>query len=160
MMKPKKILTITLCFCSAFLFAQYHQVISTAGGSFENSSGSICFTVGEFMIATHSSTSDGIILTQGFQQSGLYIVNFQDTKIQDFEIQVYPNPVKDFVILKIEKPQGFSYTLCDMSGRMLDIGEIISTENEIRFTDYAPSIYILKLYLGEEEVAAFKIIKR
>lgn len=159
-MKPKKILCIVFSLWSAFLFAQYHQVISTAGGSFENSSGSISFTVGECIVATHTSGSGGIILTQGFQQSGLSIVHIQENNFQEFEILAYPNPAKDFVILKIEKPQGFSYRLCDMSGRVLEVGEIIGTEYEINLSNFTPSMYLLKLYRSEEEIRAFKIIKR
>lgn len=158
-MRPKKILCILFSMWSVFLFAQHHQVISTAGGTFENGSGSISFTVGEFMIATYIPTVDGVILTQGFQQSRIDIVSIRDITIQDFEISVYPNPVNDFVIVNIEDPQGFSYTLFDMSGRTLQIGKILSTEYEIQFTDYAPSFYILKLYQDDVEVAAFKIIK-
>lgn len=157
-MKPKQILIFVFSLWSVFLPAQQHQVISTAGGSFENSSGSISFTVGECIIATHSSND--IIITQGFQQAKLTIVNIPDLKFFDFEISAYPNPVKDFVILRIEKPQGFTYKICDMSGRIIKIGNILSTESEISFSDLSPSIYIIKLYRSEEEIEAFKIIKR
>ena len=159
-MRPKKIMCIVFSLWSALLFAQYRHVISTAGGSFENSSGSICFTLGECIIATHASAVEGMMLTQGFQQSRLTIVSSPSIKNQDVEILAYPNPAKDFVVLEMSKFQGFSYRLYDISGRVLEMGEVISSAYEISFTDLAPSIYILKIYRNEEELQAFKIIKR
>lgn len=39
------------------------------------------------------------------------------------EIQVYPNPAKDFIILKNKKKENFVYQIFDLSGRMIKTGK-------------------------------------
>ena len=72
-MDHKKIFTILLSFWSIIAFAQPLEVISSAGNHFNNSSGSISFTIGECIISTANSAT--LILTQGFQQPILVFVD-------------------------------------------------------------------------------------
>jgi len=157
-MKLRKILTIVFSIWSLTLIAQQQEVISSAGSVFENSSGSISFTIGECISSTISSTS--IILTQGFQQSKLNIVGIHNTQILDYEIIAFPNPVKEFVTLKIEKPKGFTYKLYSMNGTIIENKIIVNTDSEINFKELPPSVYILKVFQDNEGVKSFKIIKR
>lgn len=156
-MRCKRILTVLLSFWSMVLFAQQQEVISTAGTSFENNSGSISFTIGECISST--LTSSGVILTQGFQQSKLVIIDNQPIKPLGIEIVAYPNPTKEFVILKIDKSQDFSFVLCDLTGRIIEKKDIVSSETEIDVNYLDPSAYILKVLKNNEEVKTFKIIK-
>ena len=78
-MDHKRILTILLSCWSMFLFAQQQEVISSAGAAFENSTGSISFTMGECITSTLSTTS--YILTQGFHQTKLTIVDIPLNKV-------------------------------------------------------------------------------
>ena len=154
----KIILTIVFSIWSLTLIAQQQEVISSAGSFFENSSGSISFTIGECISSSLSSTS--IILTQGFQQSKLNIVGIPNNKFLDYEIMAFPNPVKEFVTLKIEKPQGFTYKLYSMNGTIIENKIIVSTDSEINFNELPPSVYILRVFQNNEGVKSFKIIKR
>ena len=156
-MDQRKLLTILMSFWCMIVFAQPQEVVSSAGGAFENNSGSISFTLGECITSTFSSS--GIILTQGFHQPKLVIIDNQPIRPLDIEIVAYPNPAKEFVILKIEKSQEFSYVLCDMMGRIIEKKEIVSTETEIDFKTLEPSTYILKVFKNKEDVRTFKIIK-
>lgn len=155
-MDQKKFLTILLSFWSMILLAQPQQVISSAGSAFENSSGSISFTIGECI--TNTLSSPAMILTQGFHQPKLVIDNLTD-KLFDMDIVAFPNPVKEFVILRIEEFRGCSYALYDLTGRVIEKNEIFSSETEIDFNILMPSAYVLKVINNRKEIRTFKIIK-
>ena len=156
-MDHRKFLTILLSFWSVIIIAQPQQVISTAGGAFENGSGSISFTIGECITSTLSSSAT--ILTQGFHQPKLVIIDNQPIKLDDIDITAFPNPAKEFVILRIKEFRGFSYTLHDLTGRIIEKKEIFSSETEIDFKNLVPSAYILKVSNKNEDTRTFKIIK-
>jgi len=141
-----------------FLSAQNQEVISTTGNFFENSAGSVSFTIGECL--TNTFVSSNLTLTQGFQQSNLEIaIDIRNIKDLGFEIMAYPNPVSEFIIVKVEKNPGLYYIIYDINGVMLERKEIVGSETEINFENLNPSIYMLKVFNNKMEVKAFKIIK-
>jgi hypothetical protein len=156
-MDHRKLFTFLLSFWCIIAFSQQQEVISSSGKSFGNSTGSISYTLGEIM--NNTFISPDFILTQGFQQSKFFIVDNRPERQLGIEILVYPNPVKEFVILKIEHYQEFSYVLYDMTGRVIEKNIVISTETEINFNDLEPSLYVLKVFRSEEDVRIFKITK-
>jgi hypothetical protein len=151
-------ITILMSLCTMFLFAQNQEVLSTTGNFFENSAGSVSFTIGECI--TQTFVSSNLTLTQGFQQPKLEIaIDIRNIKDLGFEITAYPNPVKEFIIIKVEKNPGLSYIIYDINGIMIERKEIIGSETEINFGNLNPSIYMLKVFNNNMEVKAFKIIK-
>ena len=139
---------------------QAQQLVSTAGDYYQNSSGSLSFSLGELAIETFSSTNN--ILTQGFQQTNLVAVSIKELPGLDYEISVYPNPVKDIVILKIpsDKMTGKQYKLYDSNGKLLQNKLLEKTETEISFSSLAPATYFIKVGEGEKELKTFKIVKQ
>lgn len=156
-MDLRKLFTLLLSFWCIIVFAQPQEVISPLGKSYNNSTGSISFTLGEIMINTFNSPD--LILTQGFHQSRLVITDIRSSQHKALEILVYPNPAKDFVILKVENYQEFSYMLFDITGKIIEKKEIVSTETEIDFNHLEPSLYVLKVLWNEVDVRSFKITK-
>ncbi|MEN8230769.1 MAG: T9SS type A sorting domain-containing protein [Bacteroidota bacterium] len=156
-MDLRKLFALFFSFWCIIVFAQQQEVISPLGKSYNNNTGSISFTLGEFMNNTFSSPD--LILTQGFHQSKIVVVGNQPLLHQGIEILAYPNPVKAYVILKIEKYQDFSYMLIDMTGKIIEKREVVSTETEINFNYLEPSLYVLKVLWKEEDVRSFKITK-
>ena len=157
-MDYKKIFTLLLSIWSMIAFAQPQEVISFSGGVFENEYGSISFTMGECITSTY--TAGNYILTQGFHQTKLTIVDIPLNKVSEYEISAFPNPVEENMTLKVDIPTGFNYVLYDMKGVLIERNQIISTETEIDFHNHAPSTYILRVYKSTEEVRTFKIIKQ
>ena len=158
-MKQIKITTILLSICSMGELAQQLEVVSSSGGFLENSSGSISFTLGECVISTLSSPNS--FLTQGFHQTFLSIQpGISDIRELDFDIAVFPNPVKDLMSLQVKKPRDFYYVLYDINGAVLEQKEIVTTESDISFENLSPAVYILKVFKGSQEVKIFKIIKQ
>jgi hypothetical protein len=157
-MKHRCSITILLSLCTMILFAQNQEVISTTGNYIEYGAGSISYTIGECLTPTLFSSN--LILTQGFQQSKLRLgTDIRNNKDLGFEITAYPNPVKEFIIIKVEKNPGLSYIIYDINGVMIERKEIIGSETEINFENFSSSIYMLKVLNNNLEVKAFKIIK-
>ena len=80
----------------------YNQTIdrselSSAGNNVDTETISVSRTVGEVAIANLSS--DGLILSQGFQQGNLFINAIEGTQ-SDFQLKTYPNPVIDKLIVE------------------------------------------------------------
>lgn len=156
-MDLRKLSTLLLSFWCIIVFAQPQEVISPLGNSYYSSNGSISFTLGEIMIKTFDSPE--LILTQGFHQSRIVSTDIRHLRHQDLEILVYPNPAKDFVLLKVGTYEDFSFVLFDITGRIIEKKEVVSTETKIDFNHLKPSIYVLKVFRNEEDVRSFRITK-
>lgn len=156
-MKQKWTITLILSLYSIILSAQNQEVISTAGNFFENSSGSVSYTIGECIV--YAFIGSNLTLTQGYQQVLDSPTDFPDIKGSNFKVTVYPNPVNDFINLKIENNPGLYYTLYDMNGEILDQNEITGTEIRISCENLNPSVYVLKIFNSKMVVKVFKIIK-
>lgn len=138
--------------------APQHQVISTSGKYFENSSGSISFTLCEPVITTLSEGDN--ILTQGFHQSEITVIPEYIHPALQFEIAVYPNPAHDYVILKTDQITGLFYILYTIKGEAIQQNILVKDQTEIDFSTLLPSIYFLKVIEGDKELKTFKIIKK
>ena len=156
-MDLRKLFTLLLSFWCIIVFAQSQEVISPLGKTYKNSTGSISFTLGEFI--NHTFSSPEFVLTQGFHQSRLFITDNKSFQRQSLEILVYPNPAKDFLMLKVVKYQECSYMLIDMTGKIIAKKEIVSSETMIDFNYLEPSLYVLKVLWKEMDARSFKITK-
>ena len=153
-----KLLFSAILFCafSFGTFAQPHDLVSASGASFQNSSGFISYSVGEPVISTLSST--GAILSQGFHQtrlrSGVPVINQPE-----IQMNVFPNPVTDKLMLQIENPLQFEYRVHDIGGRLMFRGEILGEHTEIDFSAMAPAVYLLSVTNKESKLRIFQIVK-
>ena len=157
-MKINLILTFVI-FTINVLNAQQLEVINTAGGFYQTSKGSITFSVGEVM--TETFTSKDCCFTQGFCQSNITITAIHNQPKLGYELIAYPNPVKNYVILRIDKQNlnGLKYLLFDLNGRVIDQKSIIANQTQIPFQFLIPSTYLLKVIDEKQELKVFKIIK-
>jgi hypothetical protein len=74
----------------------------------------------------------------------------------------YPNPTKDFIILKILDTalDNLSYKLFDVTGKAISNGTITNRDTQIGMQQLAIGIYILKVNQHNQELKTFKIIKK
>jgi hypothetical protein len=157
--------TLTFLFSIGLILLIYtetdaQQVISSAGISGSNTSGSINSTVGELVIDT--KTAGSTTITQGFHQTKLIVTSVKDLQNFGFTITAFPNPTSDFVTIKIEngKPSKMSYMLFDTSGKPLQNGTIANNEAEISFISLNPATYILNILKDGKEIKIIKIVKQ
>ena len=154
-MDRKLLFSLLLSVCCLGAFAQPHELVSASGASFKNSSGYISYSIGE--VITTTLTSSSAILTQGFHQTRLRTVPVINQSA--IQMSVFPNPVKDLLILQIGDPLGFDYLLYDVRGGLLERGQVLDERTEINFSALAPAIYILRVTNHKEEVRLFQIVK-
>ena len=134
---------------SAYAFPQSKtlEVNPAAGDVFTGYDITLSWTIGEGVIETFSNNE--MVLTQGFQQPSLKITLVEESDKIDFQLNVYPNPTKDFLTINLLSENEISCTteLFDMSGKLL-FSKIFKgrelTEN-IDLTNYSSNLYILKI---------------
>ncbi len=160
-MKKNKLLIFSLAvifLLTGKLSAQ--QVIATSGGTGQNTSGTITYTLGELVIETYSGTDKK--LTQGFQQSRLIITAVSEIKGLSYTVTAYPNPTTNFIKIKLEKdfPETLDYLLMDINGKVLSSGKIENGETDISFEDNAVGTYFIKIIQEKKEVKTIKVVKQ
>jgi hypothetical protein len=158
MKKAIECILIGICWCA---FCNAQQAISTAGGEGTGTGGRVSYTIGQ-VVYTYVTGTGGSI-TQGVQQT-YEIVVLKDTDEKygiDLEYSVYPNPVSDYLILKVENDTdvNLTYQLYDLNGKLLENKKVEGTETYIQMDMLSRSIYILKVIENDKEIKTFKIIK-
>jgi len=149
-------LLITLVFVSIQVTGQ--QLVSTSGGYYTNSNGSLSWSLGEPVINTLAASNS--ILTQGFQQyvrTGTAV----PTIAGKGTFEVYPNPSSIYINIDLNNDQVLKYQfrLYDMNGRIVK-DESPNTSNYYRMNiDGIPSgVYLLEI-ISDTGINSFKIIK-
>ncbi|MCF6184792.1 MAG: T9SS type A sorting domain-containing protein [Bacteroidales bacterium] len=134
------------------------EIISTSGDYFENTNGSVSWTVGESMIETYTNGAD--ILTQGFQQGRLTAVSVFELEDIDISVKIAPNPTMDFINLYTDNFKDLTYQLYDFNGKIIKQADIISYETKISFSKLSYAAYFLKIMKGAQIIKTFQIIKQ
>lgn len=150
-----------LLFCS-FSKAQslHHQMISCQGGnSFSSNENKVLFTVGQQSVI--GSTTNGVSVQQGFQQSNWSKIIEQNTI--SISTIVYPNPFKDVVTFSFSKSPSndISLVVFDLLGRQV-YSEVIKNESNlisVNLNDLSTAEYFVKL-TANNYIFSTKIIKQ
>jgi hypothetical protein len=140
--------------------AQSQETIPASGGEATGSGGAASYTVGQVFYSTNTSTTGGV--SQGVQQAfefqtlsnpGLTSVNLTAV--------TYPNPTKDFIILKITDKgiNNLQYTLFDVNGKAIASGSIAESSTQIQMKQLSIGAYVLKVSQQNQSLKTFKIIK-
>ena len=158
-MKKRKLIILLLGFGFGIISAFPQQVVSSSGDFFINGSGSVAFTIGESVTQTFSSSDK--ILTQGMHQAELIVVPSISKEIDlGIELTVFPNPTSEFLTLKTNKPEGLSYFLYSLDGKILESKSLKSDITTISFGNLFPSTYILRITDSKNSpVQSFTIFK-
>jgi hypothetical protein len=137
------------------------ETVPASGGNGSGNDGSVSYTVGQLTYTVYTAAIGTV--GQGIQQPFEILIS---TGIEEsgitLECTVYPNPVKDFLILKINydvSDRPFTYQLYDMNGEVLRNERIISNETSIFIQNIASSTYLLKISDNKKQLKTFKIIK-
>ena len=135
------------------------EIISSSGNNHTNSNGSISYTVGEPVVETYRSNN--VIITQGFNQTCFTITKINEFTGLDYEIEIYPNPSEEFVILTtdIEDKSGLRYLIYNLNGILLMQDQVQDTETFVSFHNMPTGGYILKINKDNKEIRSFRIVK-
>jgi hypothetical protein len=142
------------------LFAQ--EAIPAVGGDASGAGGSVSYTVGQTLYETHSGSTGSV--AQGVQQPFeiLELPGVGSPMGISLHCVVFPNPVTEFVLLRIadQSLEGLSYQLYNLQGKMLERREITGDITEIPMSSLGAATYLIKVTRKNEELKAFKIIKK
>lgn len=140
---------------------QAQEALSTVGGNASGSEGSVSYTIGQIAYTTNIAISGSV--AQGVQQPfDISIILGEDESTPvDLLLSVYPNPVTDFIQLKVDQKQltGFSYQLLTMQGKLLEAKQITEFITGINMCNLLTATYFLKIKLDNKTVRTFKIVK-
>lgn len=152
---------LLLLLTSSFLLYGQQELVSS-GGDFTGPGGSVAFSAGQ--VAYIGAASAGFILTEGVQQPWeIFLV----TAVKDFrgitaDIQVYPNPVSNRLIIKIPFLSGetYQFRISEITGKVLETGQLRSSETGIPFDGRLTGAYLLTISRHTGQVIqTYKIIK-
>lgn len=131
------------------------QVLASSGTETEQ----LSWTIGEFQVATYEQSY--AILTQGFQQ-GYYSVSQKiEKQTDDFEIEVYPNPVREKLFVKIPySVHSYTLEMYDITGNKVFEKKNVYHEVTIQMDRFATSTYFLKVIEDGELLATYKLIRQ
>jgi len=135
------------------------DVVTTAGGFYTNSAGSLSWTLGEPVSETVSDT--GNTLTQGFQQGSYSVISVVDELAQPaMEISVYPNPVSSLLNIKSDSSDPFHSVVLDMQGNIVNEQSFEDGQGQIDLRKLSDAIYLLEVFdMDGSRIKVFKIQK-
>lgn len=161
-MKNLFIKSITALLLIFMQFAVYSQEsTNSTGGNAAGSGGSASYSVGQVVYTTNTGTNGSV--AQGVQQP--YEISIITSLVEspgiDLLISAFPNPTNDYLTLKVDQVeyQNLSFSLYDISGKVLQEGKAASLETKISMIGLPPATYFLKVADNQKEIKTFKIIK-
>jgi hypothetical protein len=161
MKQKRRILSIFFLFSFLIAIVQGQETITTTGGNISGSGGSVSYTVGQILYNTISGTNGTV--AQGVQQPYeiSVVTGIENTKDILLEIEVYPNPAKDYLKLKIGNYDivNLSFQLYDIKGNLLLRNRVDGNETNILMNPFIPSTYFLKVIDKKKVIKIFKVIK-
>lgn len=157
--RTKKLVLIILGF--VFLSVHAQEVFNGTGGDASGSGGTVAYSVGQIVYTTNTGKNG--TLAQGVQQPFeiSIVAILLEVKGINLTVSAYPNPVYDFLILKIEynNHKNLSYQLIDVNGKLIDSKNINGDQTIIAMGNLAPAMYFVKVIQINKEVKIFKIVK-
>jgi hypothetical protein len=115
------------------------SVNSSGGNTFQNGSVSMDFTIGEPL--TNSYQNGALLLTQGFHQPIISLVNVPEW--QEADIQLYPNPSSSKLTLSFPDDSYDHLTIYDAQGKLLFTSALSGTTFDISVDNWAKGAYKL-----------------
>jgi hypothetical protein len=161
-MKTKSLLFLSLFISLFFLRSVAQETTSTTGGNLTGASGTISYTVGQVTNLYLSETNGSV--AQGVQQPYeiFLITGINEAQGVTLDFQVYPNPVQDFLKLKIRdlNTENLVWKMHDSNGKLLNTDRVSGTETSIPITNYPSGVYLFSvLSKNNLQYKTFQIIK-
>jgi hypothetical protein len=155
----KSMFLASVLLATQFVYSQ--EAIAASGSEATGSGGSGSYTVGQVFYTTQTSAtgseSQGVQHPFEFQTlSNPELITVNLTAV------TYPNPTKDFIILKITDSalHNLRYTLFDANGKAIASGSITEPNTQVQMKYLAIGAYILKVSQQHQSLKTFKILKQ
>ena len=135
---------------------QAQTAVAAAGGE----AGTVSYTVGQTVVEVASNNAGSI--TPGVQQAyEIIIIDGIDNRQVTLEAAVYPNPVTDRLVLRVDNTTtALHYSLTDVNGRTITNDNIVNEQTSIEMNNLAQGIYFVRVSDGDTAVRTFKVVKK
>lgn len=166
-MQHKWIMLLSLIFIATNLTKLYGQeAVASSGGNVTTSGGSLSYTIGQTVYMPISGGN--CFLIQGVQQP----FEFRFKKANTFPLvsnmficHTFPNPVTDYLILKIEGIENLQlssliYQLRSIEGKLIESKKITSYETAVSMRKLQPSYYQMSVISNSKPIFSRIIIKK
>jgi len=138
------------------------EAIIPAGGNGSGSGGSVAFSLGQILYKNSGGESDQLLhgVQQPYEIS--IIIGLEKYKDIGLTLSTYPNPVSDFLNLKVEsfKWEDLKFQMYNSEGKILLSDKLLNAETNIDVSQLAPGVYFLWVSMEDTPVKTFKIIKK
>jgi len=156
----KLLLFVPFLFC-CILTIHAQQSITTVGGNYAGSSGSVSYTLGQIdYISTKNNSGE---TNAGVQQPYeiQVISSLQFDVNSDLHFSLYPNPTDEYVIIKIKNYdlKKLNFSLYNAEGKMLRNQEIKDNETIVPLDGLRSGTYLLEITNAHKVIRSFKVIK-
>lgn len=137
------------------------QSLNASGGNAVGD-GSISYSIGQ---PFHNTTADASFnVAEGVQQPyEIQTLAVNENLAGSQSISVYPNPVKDYLVLQSTMPFGeiLTYELYNMQGQQIRNGSSRDAKTQIDMTNFISGMYLMVVKnKAGQEIKTFKIIKK
>lgn len=141
------------------------EAIVPSGSNANGSSGNVTYSIGQVFYTYIGESESGYNVAQGIQhQENEKTVDTPDIEVPKTELLIFPNPTTDYVNLRLNGLESLNgtrhYKLYDLQGRILKQSEIDGTETQISLSNLSSSLYILTVFIDNQILKTFKIIKK
>lgn len=133
---------LTLIFGFANAQLKEIETVSAGGGSSKNENLELSWTLGQLVIATGELNENSV--TQGFHQTIITVTNLNDN-LSEFQLNVFPNPVSEVLIIEFPEKKDFEYSIFNEKGELVISGKLTEIRNKINLSQLNRGTYILNV---------------
>ncbi len=155
----KHYFTVTATFLFFILSSQAQQNTVSSGGDFNNSNGSVSFSIGQIDYINIANTSGNI--NQGVQQTYQILDNSINESEFDFYITFGPNPFIDIlnVLADFSKMQDVEGYVNDQNGKIVKERQKLASDNTFDLSNLSTGSYFLIIENQQKLIKSYNIIK-
>lgn len=139
-------------------FAIAAQSVNSTSAENTQSGISISHIIGQTVVA---ESENGMLSTGSASSYLISAITGNDLlDVSLVEVDIYPNPTKDILVLKTGKLDEPSYKITGMDGKSFGTGAATEKESKINLSTLPSGTYLLSVYNKESVKKTFKIIKK
>ena len=134
-------------------------LIASSGDTWMQENYILCFSVGELVIDT--KMQQGIILTQGFHQEENYQITAINETLNDYEINMYPNPTTGILNIYSNEAICADIEIKDIRGSIVKSipKTLLHNSYYIDLSHFSSGFYFLEVLFNASKKQVYKIQK-
>jgi hypothetical protein len=137
------------------------KTLLASGNSASGTSGSVTYSIGQVFYTYIGESVYNVAQGIQHQETEKILETSEESKT---ELIVFPNPTSDYVNLRLQGSEleygKRYYELYDIQGRLLKQNTVTESESQISLSNLKPALYILTVYIDNQVLKTFKILKK